>query len=480
MGLIDDFLARGQKIEAFTMYRKGKRLVRLDADYSTIPTRYPFTLCIDQAATEEVLRNGLRDRGITVEWGTSLQGMTQDADRVTADLRRGDGTAERVEVAWLAGCDGGHSTVRKALGLQLTGESSETWMIADAQVDTELPPNSIYWVSVGSHSLMMVPMSEPGRFRLLDTAEINYDGDAQRLADRFSAKFTSGFGLRTTVHRPTWVSVFTFQQRMIPRMRVGRCFVSGDAAHVHSPASGQGMNTGIQEAFNLAWKIAMVEGGHFGQELLDSYSAERVPIGQRLLDAAQTATFLVQFKNSMASLMLPVVMGAVRHLTPLRKRMQNQILGGMSGLRISYDDSPLTVAGPPAVSGPVPGQRVTQVSVADGGAPGWAGLLAELRDPRWTLLVAAADQAALEAAEEAAPGCGAWLSVRTVPGPETGAGALPDPDGTLRRSLGLGAGGWLLIRPDGYVAARDGDLSRGSLARALTHLRATRVPVSRS
>ncbi|MFI7011785.1 FAD-dependent oxidoreductase [Streptomyces sp. NPDC050145] len=480
MGTVDGILEHGRRNRAFTMYATGRRLVRLEADYASMPTRHPYSVIIGQTRTEAVLREAVSRLGTEVEWGVRLTGFEQDADGVRVRLTRPDGTEERCTVPWLVGCDGGHSTVRRTLGLPLLGESRDTWMLADAPVRTELPPDSIYWVHTGGQALMMVPYADQGRWRLLDTAP---DApDATGAADRFAAKLSRGLGTDVRVGEPEWTSVFTFQQRMVPRMHEGRVFVAGDAAHVHSPASGQGMNTGIQEAYNLAWKLAAVQQGHAGRQLLDTYDAERVPVGKALLGSTRTATALVQFRNALAGVALPVVFSVVRAVPALRRAIQRKVLGGMSGLRLDYADSPLTTgAGPEPVPVatpvaapvmvprrrhvPAPGERVAGAArVSD-------ALLDELRDVRWTLLVAPGGHDAsarpVRAARQAADRYGAWLSVRSVGGSGAGPAPLPDPDGALCAALGLAAGGWALVRPDGYLAARGEYLTPAALAAAL-------------
>ncbi|MFD8861247.1 FAD-dependent oxidoreductase [Streptomyces vinaceus] len=488
MGLVDGVLARGRKNRAFTMYARGSRLVRLDADYASMPTRFPYSLIIAQTETEAVLREAVARLGVTVEWGVRLASFEQDGDGVRALLEHPDGAAEEYEVPWLVGCDGGHSTVRKQLGLPLLGESSETWALADAPVSTDLPPDTIYWVHTGSQALMMVPYQREGYWRLLDTAP-GEQRAGEDPARRFSQKLSAGLGRPVRVGEPEWTSVFTFQQRMVPRMHDGRCFVAGDAAHVHSPASGQGMNTGVQEAYNLAWKLAMAARGQAGAELVATYGQERVPVGKALIGSTRKATFLVQFKNALAGVALPVVFTFVRNIGPLRRAIQRKVLGGMSGLRLSYGDSPLSTADP--LMGLPAGSRAA-AAAARRGDPGSEALRAELRDTRWTLVwEAGGPGATLRAvAAAAARAHGDWLSVRTVG--DGAAGGVPDgadvtggtdgtsgtggprpladPGGVLRRALGLRPGGWLLIRPDGYVAAGGAALTRGALARALAPL----------
>ncbi|MDT0549850.1 MULTISPECIES: FAD-dependent oxidoreductase [Streptomyces] len=489
MGVAADLLPRGQRVEHFTLHQNGRRLIRLDTDYSRLPTRFPFTLMVDQVITEEVLRTAASRHGVDVEWGMRLTGFEDLGTAVRARLSRADGGVAEIRAGWLVGCDGGHSTVRKKLGLPLLGDSSETWLIADAFVDCDLPRDSIHWMRTPAGTVMMVPFPEPGKWRLLDTTDVDYDGgEAQdaAVARRFTAKIRAGTGRPARVGTPSWVSVFSIQQRMVPRMRAGRVFVAGDAAHVHSPASGQGMNTGVQDAANLAWKLAAVIRGEANTRLLDSYGAERVPVGERLLHSTRFATALVQLRSRTAASLLRAAFGVVRALPPLRARIQRRIMGGMTALDLTYR------AGS-AVLGETAGTRVAEVGPRRAArSPGWRELTAELARPGWTLLAfATPDQyPSLYALAEA---YGGYLSVRTavpgtpvpgspVPGsPGEGApGPLADPDGRLRADLGAEPGGWLLIRPDGYSAARGTAADRPRDALAALGLRPVLYVVGRT
>ncbi|HEY8533041.1 MAG TPA: FAD-dependent oxidoreductase [Micromonospora sp.] len=476
MGVIEELMPRGRRIQAFTMHQRGRQLARMGVDYSHLPTRYPLTLMIDQAITEEVMRECAARHGVKVEWGVRLTGLRQEPDSVIATLTHAGGEVEEVTVPWLVGCDGGHSTVRKLLGLPLIGDSSETWLIADAIVDIDLPQDSIHWFHAGKGTMMLVPFPDRGKWRLLDTVDVHGADNPAEVAARFSRKLSRAAGRPANVHLPTWISVFTIQQRLVPRMSVGRCFVAGDAAHVHSPASGQGLNTGIQDAYNLAWKLAMVVQGYATEKLLDSYSIERVPIGERLLSSTETATSLVALKSALMAITMPLAFAVVRNVPAIKHRIERKIMSGMSALPIHYATSPLTVPGPKGGPRPAPGERVTQVSEEEARTPGWQQLLAELRDTRWTLLADATrgpqTRRVLARLADAHSG---WLSVRSVTAsPDSGVpGELVDAGGELRNKLL--AGGWMLIRPDGYLAARGPELSEAALAPALRriHLRDT-------
>ncbi len=482
MGVLDRLLPRGRRVEHFTLHQNGRRLVRFDTDYSHLPTRFPFTLMVDQVVTEEVLRTAAAGHGVSVEWGVRLEEFEDRGDEVDVRLSHQDGRTEELTADWLVGCDGGHSTVRKQLGLQLVGDSNETWLIADAVVDCDLPPDSIHWLRTPAGTVMMVPFPDPGKWRLLDTADASYDGDDEAIARRFAAKIEAGTGRPATVAAPSWVSVFTIQQRMIPTMRSGRCFVAGDAAHVHSPASGQGMNTGVQDAVNLAWKLAAVIQGAAAETLLDSYGEERVPVGVTLLRSTRMATALVQLRNRYAAAALRAVFTLVKSLPPLKSRIQRKIMGGMSALDLSY------AAGPVALPAPAPAKQAPDGTVVPAGgriarvtgerlaeSTGWRQLVEELRIPGWTLLVFAptarsTDATLLRIASDYRGSLRARLVVTDACSAPSLNGPITDPDGLLRSDLGGTAGGWLLVRPDGYLAAQGADLVTEDPAVALDAL----------
>lgn len=461
LGILGDVAPHGTRVNAFIRHR-ADRATRLDFQFGALVTRFPYTFYIDQVITERVLRGYAASAGIEVAWNTRLDSFQQDDDAVTAVLRTGDGSGagrERVTARYLWGCDGGHSTVRRTLQLPLAGEAAHTWLIADAIVHTDLERDGVHWLFPAGGALMLFPFPDPGKWRLLDTTGKGEPEQPEQIAEQFSTKLSQALGRDSVVDRPSWVAKFTIQQRAVPAMHVGRCFVSGDAAHVHSPASGQGLNTGIQDAYNLAWKLAMVVKGHAGATLLDTYDAERVPIGQALLAST---------KEVMDTAMVETTTRETRDSDP---GFMRQLIQSMSGLSIAYADSPLTLPDYESSRGPRPGQRLTQVTAADAQSPGWTALRALLRNSAWHLLVFtgskhAASQDQLTAEINSLP---AWLdkvmiSRRRSDGDDHG---VWDPDGRVHDTLAATDGDWILVRPDGYLSARGtGD---ANLRAALSH-----------
>lgn len=438
LGILGDIAPHGTRVNAFIRHQ-ADRATRVDFDFGGLATRFPYMFNIDQVITERVLRGHAAAAGVEVEWNTRLESFQADDEAVTAALRGGGGAGpETVRARYLWGCDGGHSTVRKNLQLPLAGEAAHTWLIADAVVHTDLERDGVNWLFPPGGALMLFPFPDPGKWRLLDTTGEGEPEDPEQIARQFSTKLSQALGRETVLDNPSWASKFTIQQRAVPTMHVGRCFVSGDAAHVHSPASGQGLNTGIQDAWNLAWKLAMVVRGDADAVLLDTYDTERVPIGQALLastgevmDTAMVDTSTADTRNSDHGFM-------------------RQLIRNMSGLNIAYPDSPLTVPADEPGRGPRPGQRLAQISAADAQSPGWTALRTLLREPTWHLLVFGGGERFGDT------GSPAWLNEVTITRGQLGEDdhGVRDPDGRVHNVLAAVDGEWILVRPDGYLSAR--------------------------
>ncbi|WP_406636061.1 FAD-dependent monooxygenase [Amycolatopsis sp. WGS_07] len=424
MGLVDALLPRGRQIVHFTLHLRGRTLVRFDTNYADLPTRYPYSIMVDQVLTEQTLRESLSAQGVEVEWNTELVSFAHSPDGVRAVLRDQHGEHQQA-VPWMVGTDGAHSVVRRTLGFPLLGDSTETWLNADVMLDVDLPTDSHHLVHDGSGTLLCVPFPTPGKWRVIDTEDTAHDDDPVRVRARVTQRISKALGRPVAVSEPSWISVFTVQQRRIERMHSGRCFLAGDAAHVHSPASGQGMNTGIQDGHNLAWKLASVVKGHSDPSLLDSYDAERVPVGKTLLASTRKATALVALRNALAPIAMPAGLAVVNRVRPLKQAIEGKMIRGFCGLGLHYRESPLSV-GAPDRAGFSPGDRVGCSAETERASVGWHTLYAEeMTDPRWTLLCTGEAGAVSDA-----------ISVRTVSERgDSGPGPLADPGAALRRDF---------------------------------------------
>jgi pentachlorophenol monooxygenase len=298
MGVLGRILDAAVEMRGQIVYVNGQNVGQVEF---AIPADVPFGfIAIPQYATERILHDELALRGVEVERGLRVTGFEQDADGVRATLA-GDGGEQTVQAGYLVGADGAHSTVRKALGLTFEGAAfEEQYMLGDVEVDWSLPQG---WALRAMHQtdgatddlLVCIPLPGHGRYRMsmLVPPELSaapsqgiahgFEGDRepelhhiQAVLDRLSPEPTTARNLR-------WSSVFRISHRIVDSYCRGRVFVAGDAAHIHPPTGAQGMNTGIQDAHNLAWKLALATTGHAAPGLLDSYDAERRPVGEEVV-----------------------------------------------------------------------------------------------------------------------------------------------------------------------------------------------------
>ncbi|MGW1893199.1 FAD-dependent oxidoreductase [Streptomyces sp. NPDC002004] len=285
LGVVDRILDGGETHLPFRKYFEGRPAGDTDPFAGQEPrpdAPYDRGVFIGQWRTEEILRELLGEHGVTVELDRKLAGFTQDEGGVVATLS----TGERIEAGYLVGCDGGRSTVRKTLGVSFEGHSEETLMVCG---DVEAPGigRDVWhqWFTPEG-GVLMCPIPGTDYFQFQAVPEFDEHGapvppsleSFQRLFDRHAR--VPGVRLRN----PTWLSTWRFNVRMADRFRVGRVFLAGDAAHVHPIAGGLGMNTGIQDAYNLGWKLALVAKGQAGPGLLDTYEEERLPVAAWTLD----------------------------------------------------------------------------------------------------------------------------------------------------------------------------------------------------
>lgn len=292
--IADRLVARGLPFVVGEIFDGAVALgsVRLDET----PSRYPYALGLSQAVTESVLRDALVELGVSVEWGVRVSGLTQRADGCAVTTVTGGRTEVR-EATWVVGCDGARSTVRELAGIQRThAPNLRWWHLADVHLDGDVPPASHARVFLGHKGVLaMLPLERPGWRRLiaLGGAVVDDEERPELAAADYERLLAEQTPLRVNVVEYGWLSTFRIHEHVVDRYREGRVFLAGDAAHSHSPLGGQGMNTGIQDAANLAWKLASVLKGVGSQRLLDSYDAERQPVAERLVAATARGTRVV-------------------------------------------------------------------------------------------------------------------------------------------------------------------------------------------
>lgn len=353
----DRFIAAGHKVDAASIMADRRLIGHID--FADVESPYPYALMLPQSDTERLLEEHLQTVNIKVERNTEVVRFEQNEHGVKAVLRDANGAEELVETDWLIGCDGAHSTVRHGLNLPFLGETLQSdWILADIHLKGyPFAPSqlAIYWHEDGV--LAVFPMSAT-RFRVI--ADLGLSKGASPGAptiDQVQAIIDRRGPGGIVASDSVWLSGFRINERKVGNYRFGRVFVAGDAAHVHSPAGGQGMNTGMQDAFNLAWKLALVCQGACAESLLDSYTIERSAIGDQVLQAAGRLTMVATMRNHTAQAVRNLFGRILLGLTSVRKAM----VSNMTEVSVGYDQSPLNGVGYDKPDLPRPGSRLQPV-----------------------------------------------------------------------------------------------------------------------
>jgi 2-polyprenyl-6-methoxyphenol hydroxylase-like FAD-dependent oxidoreductase len=361
-GLADTLVERGNPALRLTMHGAAKSFSLPLFDLGMDDTAYPFLLFVSQAVTEQVLGEHLAGRGLFVERLVELVSLANDRDHVACTLRHADGTVETVRARYVVGCDGAHSTVRAQSGIPFEGAGyPQTFALTDLSVDG-LAPGAAHAFLGAPGIMLFFPLGDPAPWRMIimrppsgwPGARTGQDTRLEHLQAATDV-FTTGLHLRD----PVWLTDFRLQHRHAAAYRSGQFFLAGDAAHVHSPAGAQGMNTGIQDAVNLGWKLALVATGRADPRLLDSYDAERRPVGRAVVGSTDRAFTVATSANPLARLMRASI---VPRLAPLAQRLHRARAYGfraIAELDIDYRNSPAvtdTRSGPRG--GPRAGDRL--------------------------------------------------------------------------------------------------------------------------
>ncbi len=357
-GCAQDFLEAGIKGHGMRILAGGREIVRVTLD--GMHSIYRFALMIPQSETERLLEEELARRGVAVERGVEVQGFTGGETGINAALRHADGRIETAETPFLIGCDGAHSTVRHGLSIEFEGSTEPSdWLLADLRLDGDLPQDEITICWTGDGVLALFPIVG-GRYRVIaDVGLLPTDAAPPPDLAEIQAVLDSRGPPGLRAHDPFWLSRFRINERKVRDYRKGRVFLAGDAAHIHSPAGGQGMNTGMQDAFNLGWKLALAWRGLAGETLLASYSPERSGIGEQVLRNATGMTHLAILRNPILQELRNVAAGVLGHIPAFRQRLIDQL----SEVDLHYADGPITAHGRGAASHPGNGHRAPDLPV---------------------------------------------------------------------------------------------------------------------
>ncbi|WP_437590149.1 FAD-dependent monooxygenase [Sorangium sp. So ce1000] len=474
MGILDAAMEHAVRVGGLNVLLSNGRRARLPLfDFPELSTPIPGIFTVQQFDTERVLGSRLSGLGVTLERGIELASYTQDSAGVSCTLRRADGSIDEVRAKWLLGCDGAHSAVRKGADIAFEGDTyDDHCMLGDLVVDWPLPDGEIYISPSRRGVAAAFPVPGSHRFRVvLIQPEPSPAHGAPVSLEEFEGAMREMIPVSFKVERAIVLSRYRLHHRVATRLRRGRIFLAGDAAHIHSPAGGQGMNTGIQDVYNLAWKLAAVEQGRMPAWLLDTYALERLPVARRLVAFTDRLFGFMAGHGPLGRTLRAVAPRlAVRALGI--PAVQRRILGFLSQLKIRYRKSPLSVQiGSPPEHGPHAGDRAPD-AVLRSEAGAQVHLFDLMRGAEWMLLLFTgprADGGAREHARKLAAQLGG-PDIQVLVIGAADAGGYADPDGHAHAVYGAASAAAVLVRPDGHVGVRSDPLDEGELRRALDRL----------
>jgi 2-polyprenyl-6-methoxyphenol hydroxylase-like FAD-dependent oxidoreductase len=473
-GIVEQIIEQAAKIRGTRQYAGGEQILHFRLDGLDSP--FPFVASLEQWKVEEALQELLTAYGVEVERETELVGLEEQHSGVKATLRRPDGSTEAFRTPWLVGCDGAHSTVRHLKGEDFPGEADpRQYLVADVILDEGLETDEAYVYLTDDGAMWQFPL--PGGRSLVagDVHEQHDPGEVPSLED-VQAMIDQRALVKRTVKDAHWLSWFHINYRLIPHYRHGRTFLAGDAAHIHSLVGGQGMNTGIQDAYNLGWKLALVASGLAPESLLDSYEIERRAVASDVLKMTRSLTekaeqYVTLPPKERDRLYSHVVM-------PEADRMK--LIRHSEELDLDYRQSPISLDCLDGTSNdPVSMPRLHAGTEARDAGPlvvneNERSLFELLRGNHHTLLVVPGSkpQSQIEAqslrdlAAEVERAYGSQIRVCRVL-PAGSDGPILDVESAVHQRYGSSDPRLYLIRPDGYIGFR-GEVAHG--AELMAHL----------
>ena len=453
LGLAEEAVGGGQRMGTVEFLKAGEPAGKLNFfdDAGKGRTPYPMVLIYEQHCTERLLIRGLEETGGQVEWDTELVDLSQAPNGVRAVVRGPDGTEEIIEAGWVVGADGASSPVRHSLNLGFEGNTYEqTLFLADVDMDWDLGFEQLYMdlTREGFFTFFPMPGGE-GRFRLTGALSSGLNGDditIEEVLQMMKANTT----LDVDISKSRWTSVYRIHSRMTENFRVGRTFLVGDAAHVHSPAGGQGMNTGIGDAFNLGWKLALVVKGEAKESLLDSYEAERMPFARAILNGSDKGFTLQVTTSPIGQRIKLLIVPPLSRLAGAIAPIKQAAFWFISQLWTSYKDSPAVSQSGPVKKGPKAGERAPY-GFFEAGPDSGKSIFEIMRSTDHHLLLFEGNEHApdrFEATREEIEGLRNRYEITA------GLHQVSMGNRKLHESYGAKTSSLYLIRPDGHIAYR--------------------------
>ena len=441
LGIVDRALELGKRGTGANIWAQGRKMARVPlGEAGKDLTPYPFIFILGQDDNERIMGDRLRDWGLSVQWNTELVGLDQQPGQVTASLRQADGSIRKITAAWVAGCDGARSAVREINAITFPGAAYEhVFFVADTEATGSMMPDevNVYLWKQGFH--LFFPMRGKDHWRIVGILPQDLRNKEDVAFEHVVPSVCGEAGAGLTFKGCSWFSTYRIHHRGASRFRDRRCFLLGDAAHIHSPVGAQGMNTGLQDAYNLAWKLALVVKGQADSALLDSYEEERIPVARRLLNTTDRAFRLIVSGNWLAGFLRTQILARVAAFAISRERIQKFAFRVVSQTGIHYRNSSLSESTEdPPRRAPRAGDRFPWLRLKFSRNGPVEDLFRKLDDTLFHLIVIG--QTALSERES---GFGDLLNIHEIPDD-------PVNEAELARAK-VSRPSFYLLRPDGHV-----------------------------
>ncbi|MGW4528054.1 FAD-dependent monooxygenase [Amycolatopsis sp. NPDC004378] len=369
LGLAERALSGGLPVDGAVIIRNGRALNRgkplLDfAAAGQGLTPFPRLLVHEQDKTERLLLTKFEEFGGRVTWGAEVTDIRQDDQGVSATVSGADGADIVMTARYAIGADGAHSVVRHSLGLGFVGDSyPDQYFLADVAMEWGFGHDQLYLSLAGDDIFLFVPLrteaGESPRFRVLANADPRLPASATPTLEDVQHAIDTRGGVEARVHDPRWITAYRLHHRVTEHFTRGRIFLAGDAAHIHSPVGGQGMNTGIQDAYNIAWKLSAVVRGVARTSLLDSYEPERLPVAQAVVNGTDKAFGILTSQNSLTRIARQIGINVVPAAASALPGVLSRAYSAVSQIALSYADTS------PAVQDGIPGGDRRRLRVGD-------------------------------------------------------------------------------------------------------------------
>jgi len=456
LGLASAFIASSHQAKGICLYGNDRGEI-IRSGMTGLRTVFPFFLLLPQTDSEKILVDYARKVGVEMERGVEFKNLVPMEEGVCVNLEHQDGTEERVAASYLVGCDGSRSAVRHATGLEFTGGGyGQSWLLADVVLDCELDPEWLHGFTSKEGPIFFFPLPKQ-LWRIVVLQDGGRDAAREVSMEEIKEILEQNQLGHFRPRDPIWMARFGIEHRRTEYLRMGRVFLCGDAAHVHSPAGGQGMNTGLGDAFNLGWKLASVISGKAKEELLDSYEAERMPVIDGVMRMTDQMTRLITATKGPRVWIREWVLPILAKMGFSRKLAMR-----LSQLSVGYLYSPIVLPGK-VTGGAKPGERVPPLSFFDMATGGVSGTPDLFRKGKIVFLVmqdlGIGPERMREVVDRFADSIDwQWMLKKGAARPNKvrrGEMVWVDEEGKVREELGVeDQPSYALLRPDGIVMAR--------------------------